>query len=400
MRNTNNALFFRLMRVLIVAIFLLFFATNSAYSQPRIGLWVESEGQNQPYNSLKGLEQLRAFASSGPYTDLYCQIYRGGRSWFPSMLADDTPYRKAMKQGFDPLVESIKLAKANGQKIHAWFNVMRVISNRDAPLFQVLGHKVALQDNYNQSLYHYKSGNPPKIGAKDYKLGTPGVWLEPSHAELRHYIVEQIREVLISYPELDGIHLDMIRQPIPLPQSKRPKKRIKFGHGNEVMKKYKEFAETSSVNNSDWKEWRRAQFSLLVFEIKEMMLETAPKKELSAAVIADYDRAMNWAYQDWRAWLRGGVIDTAIPMAYTSDRGLFSKLVKSSNSFGKHENIQIGLGAWLMLDKPKRFKDQIKLVLKSGLSGVNVFSYSNLQSQKGKRLVTTLSSVLEPKDKS
>ena len=211
---------FRVIKSLIVAIFLVFLLVNQAFSEPRIGLWVESEGNYQPYTNQKGFNHLKDLAREEIFTDLYCQVYRNGRSWFPSMLADDSPYREALKAGLDPLKDSIELAKSRGQKVHAWFNVMRIISNRRAPLFKVLGKDVTLHDNHNQSFFDYSlKGKAPRIGSREYSVGTPGIWLEPSSKKLRHYLVEQIREVLIAYPELDGIHLDMIRQPIAAKQS-------------------------------------------------------------------------------------------------------------------------------------------------------------------------------------
>ena len=71
----NRCLFF-------LACFLSFASSVSA--DPSLGLWIESEGTNQPFLSDSSFSSLKSFVEEGDYSDLYCQVYRNGRSWFPS----------------------------------------------------------------------------------------------------------------------------------------------------------------------------------------------------------------------------------------------------------------------------------------------------------------------------
>ena len=387
---------FRLFRAFIVANFLAFFIAQNAYASPdknplRVGLWVEAEGKVRPFESLESFTKFRDFSGRAQFTDLYCQVYRGGRSWFPSMLADDKPYRKALEGGLDPLRETIKLAKKRGQKVHAWINILRIINNRNAPLIKILGKEAVLTDNHGNSLLSYTAqGVPPGKLSSQYALGTPGYWLEPSHKPLRDYLVEQIKEVLVAYPELDGIHLDMMRQPIPSSKVQKPTSTLRFGSGKGPNEQYSEFSAAKKFSSYDWKEWRKAQYSLLVYEIREMLKQFAPEVELSAAVIADQTKAENWVFQDWKSWLKGGVIDTAVPMAYTSSKPVFKRYLNYASNGKNKADTQIGIGAWLMLNQPTRFSNQIKQVINSGMGGVTLFSYSNLMSKKGYRLINAL----------
>ena len=140
---TNFTYIFRLSICLVGALFIV---RSHGHAVPpesslQFGLWIEAEGQNKPFESLENFRSYLEYLDLDQFTDLYCQVYRGGRSWFPSMVADDKPYRDAYKQGFDPLRETIDKAHAKGQKVHAWLNMLRVAHNTKAPILQVIGRK-------------------------------------------------------------------------------------------------------------------------------------------------------------------------------------------------------------------------------------------------------------------
>ncbi len=69
----------------------------------RVGIWVEAENKNKPFISAKNYDELLRFLDSGAFSDVFVQVYRGGRSWYPSVLADDTPFRVAQQEGVSPL---------------------------------------------------------------------------------------------------------------------------------------------------------------------------------------------------------------------------------------------------------------------------------------------------------
>ena len=59
-------------------------------------------------------------ASALEVTDLFVQVYRGGRAWYDASLADSGPYRAMVQsQGADPLRALIAEAHARGLRVHA-----------------------------------------------------------------------------------------------------------------------------------------------------------------------------------------------------------------------------------------------------------------------------------------
>ena len=439
--STDSSILFRLILRVVGTIFFsvtVLFAPD-AHAAPRFGLWVEAEGKNKPFESLETFREHLKFTAEGGFTDLYCQVYRGGRSWFPSNLADDTPYRDAVKGGFDPLREIIDHAHARGQRVHAWINVLRATRNFDAPLFGLLGRDVALVDNYGTSLLDYDDeGLPPGELGKYFKLGTPGIWLDPSSNRLRRYLANIVREVLRAYPDIDGIHLDMIRFPfalatqpgrsLPAPLSFGYSPRAVhyfYGSRDEAAVRYlvvpdgskPSQAPNSKVNRTEkgvpsgnrkkatsptwlkgftqlphgekWEEWRRSQVTLVVFQIRDVLQMLAPDKELSAAVLAWKDRAYKNAFQDWQEWLDSGLIDTVIPMAYTKNVGLARELSKTAVTLaGSDRQALIGLGAWLLVNRSSELVAQVEGAKGVGAQGTVLFSFSNLFSDEGRRAVS------------
>ena len=223
---------------------LLFFSSILSAEEPRFGLWVESEGTNRPFDTKEHFERFLEISESGRFSDLYCQVYRRGRAWFPTLIADDLPYRTALRQGFDPLKDTIEAVHKKGGRVHAWLNVLRVQFNRDAALFKLYSEDAPLVDSYGNSLLSYEIGGSPPGEIRDLvRLGTPGYWLDPSSQKVRSYIVELVRALVTNYPELDGIHLDMLRFPmIALTDANLPiPKPLTFGYSERAKEHFAEY---------------------------------------------------------------------------------------------------------------------------------------------------------------
>ena len=283
-------------------------------------------------------------------------------------------------------------------------NTLRVAHNRRAPLLQVVGRSAALVDNYGNSLIDYSNeGIPPGKAGKYFRLGTPGIWLDPSSPGVRRYFLETIRDLVTTYPELDGVHLDMVRMPLGqrLVAGKGPFGGLRYGYSSASLARFRKEAQRQTaqgtgesnpkgselVDDSVWEEWKRTQITLLVFEVRELLNTLAPHMELSAAVIAWPERAHSLAFQDWERWLQGRIMNSVLPMSYTRDRKVLRRHSKHANKVASFGRVIMGLGAWLMVDNLSLMKQQVELALGEGSDGIALFSYSNLQSAQGERLV-------------
>ena len=99
---------------------------------------------------------------------------------------------------------------------------------------------------------------------------------------------------------------------------------------------------------------------------------------LSAAVASHVDRAYLSLAQDWKGWLEAGLIDVAVPMAYTLDDRLFRYQVESFASGPDADRIWPGLGVWLFAENPEGALEQLEILRAAGAAGEALFSYDSI----------------------
>ncbi len=123
-----------------------------------------------------------------------------------------------------------------------------------------------------------------------------------------------------------------------------------------------------------WDDFRRAQITGLVRRIYHAVKARRPEVVISAAVIADAEDAYAHRFQDWRSWLAEGVLDVAVPMAYTPDNGRFDQqIAEVRRAAGARERAWAGVGAYLNgLDGTL---EKIDLARANDAGGIVLFSY-------------------------
>ncbi|MDH3520418.1 MAG: family 10 glycosylhydrolase [Myxococcales bacterium] len=355
-------------------------------SAPR-ALWVLAEGHQRVLDHPERVPTLIEDARLLGATDLFVQVYRGGRAWFDSRLADATPYRSVHdSSGVDTLADLLHRAHVAGLRVHAWINLLSLASNRDAPLLRSLGAGAVLVDRLGRSLLDYPALDVPAPDRRYYRMGTPGLYLDPATPGLAEHLAATCGELLLGYPELDGLHLDYVRYPdvLPFAPGSRFGVGLDFGYGEGTRQRFAretgaEAPFGSSIRNADrWDEWRRDKVTELVQTIAARARQSHPAITLSAAVWTYEDRAYLALGQDWRRWLEEGLLDVAVPMAYTRDDRLFRYQVETFANLPRGDRIWIGLGTWLFSDEPARALEQLRRVEAAGAAGAALFSYDSI----------------------
>ncbi len=387
---------------LLGATLLLTLSPGAAMSYP-YGLWVEAEGSNRTLDDLGRLEAMLLTAARAGITHVYLQVYRGGRSWCPSTLADDEPYRRAlMRQGYDPLQFALGLAHAKGLRVHAWMNLFNLGRHRDGPLQARLGPAAMLRDNRGRSLLEYDNSRPPGDEGKWVMLDTPGYWLDPGDLEVQGALTALIQELVARYPALDGVHFDFIRYPyaVPTVPGSRYSNGLDFGYGERSIARFRTETGLSAFAAKDdstvaqrWDDWRREQLDRFLRQVRGRLKRLRRNLMISAALLAWPDRAYLSAYQDWRFWLEEGLLDHGIVMNYNRDSHLARYLSRQAVAFRGRSKLFVGLGAYALLDQPDLLARQVSDARQQGADGVVLFSYDNLM--KRERLVDQLASILK-----
>jgi uncharacterized lipoprotein YddW (UPF0748 family) len=327
----------------------------------RRGRWVLCEGSQRVLEHPERIPGLIEDARSLGATDLFVQVYRGGRAWFASTLADPAPYEGLIAAtGGDTLDALLGAAHAAGLRVHAWVNVLSLANRRDGPLLRELGPSAVLVDQAGRSVLDYPDLDVPEPDRRYYRMGTPALWLDPASPGVQDRLAATFAELVARYP-LDGLHLDYIRYPdvLPFTPGSRFGVGLDFGHGEASRERFR--VETGREppsppdrlgNSVLWDAWRRDQVTRLVARIRDDARVARPDIALSAAVWSYADRAYLSMGQDWRHWLEDALVDFAVPMAYTLDPRLFRYLAHELSAVGSPERVWIGLGAWLFAKRP------------------------------------------------
>ena len=353
----------------------------------RRGLWVLAEGSQRVLEHPERVPRLIEDAAALGATDLFVQVYRAGRAWFDSTHADATPHRQAAaKVGADPLAALIATAHDHGLRVHAWVNVLSLATRKDAPIVKALGSDAILVDRHGRSLLDYPEYDVPPPDRRYYRLGTPGLYLDPATPGLAEQLVATFAELVARYPALDGLHLDYIRYPDVLPFS--PGSRfgvgLDFGYGERSRARFRaetglEAPQGDSLRNADaWDSWRRERVDLLVRDIAGAARAASARLTLSAAVWSYADRAYLAMGQDFRRWLDEGWIDFAVPMAYTKDDRLLRYQAAAFAGSPHGERIWIGLGSWLFAKQPDGALRQIAIARQAGAPADALFSWDSI----------------------
>jgi len=353
----------------------------------RMGLWVPCEGSVRVLDDPERIPRLIEAAHALGVSDLFVQVYRGGRAWFDSSVADATPYQEALRRsGRDPLEALLVAADAAGLRVHAWANTLSLSTRRDAALLERLGPEAIQVDRHGRSVLDYPDLEIPQPDRSWYRMGTRQVWLDPAAPSVAATLSEILGELVARYPALDGVHLDYVRYPdvLPFVPGSRFGVGLDFGYGEASRQSFR--AETGreapfgdSIRNANaWDDWRRDQVTGVVQSVASAVRGAKPDLEMSAAVWAYADRAYLAIFQDWRGWLDEGLIDFAVPMMYTLDDRLLRYMATAAHGGVAGDRIWIGLGAWLFDRRPEGARAQLDLVRSLSPPGIALFSYDAL----------------------
>lgn len=349
------------------------------------GLWILAEGSVRVLDDPARIDAVVARALALGATDLFVQVYRGGRAFYPGPdFVERAP--GVSETGPDTLRMLLDAAREHGLRVHAWVNALSLSTRRDARMIEDLGREIVLVDRQGRSLLDYPDFDLPEPDRRFYRMGTRGLYLDPASPAVRERTIATFRDLVLRYPELDGLHLDYIRHPGVLPFS--PGSRfgvgLDFGYGEATRALYR--AETGNPDPIDgapagvvrrsnaWDDWQRQQVTNLVEEIARETRAARPGLVVSAAVIAYVDRAYLSLAQDWRRWLESGALDLVMPMVYTVDDRLLRYQLETFAGWSLAERIWPGLGSWLFAENPKRALAQLGLLQEAGFSGEMLFS--------------------------
>jgi uncharacterized lipoprotein YddW (UPF0748 family) len=352
------------------------------------GLWVV----RWTMSSERQVRDMVEHAAAAGFNTLIVQVRGRGDAYYLSSLEP----RAESLQGppdFDPLALTIREAHLRGMAVHAWVNTHLVwgpappprspfhLVNANPewlavprPLARDLYGADPRRSDYFEALRRYAAERPQTV---------EGIYSSPSHPEVRARLLAVWMDLLARY-DLDGLHFDYIRYPsAEFDYSRGALERFRSWVAHRIGAERLADLDRAAARDplafttalpAEWDEFRRDQITSLVAEIYREVKTRRPDMVVSAAVVAEPETAYGTRFQDWQGWLREGIIDIAVPMAYTPDNGRFQSLVRSARrAAGDRGRVWAGIGAYL--DTPAGTISKIDLARTEDAGGVVLFSY-------------------------
>lgn len=326
---------------------------NSSAERVR-AMWVTAWSLKNP----KQIDQIISDAQKYEFNQIFVQVrYRGDALYTPNKYSKNflNPEAKSYvlieSGGFDPLQYFIDKTKGSKIEIHAWATIF-VASTRDLTKLA----KDHLYFKHSDWITYLKNGKPMSNEMNE------GAFLDAGIAEVQKYILNILSDIVQNY-EISGLQLDYIRYPDTL-----------SGFNPIAIKQYKK-------SNLTFSEWKVEQINQFVQNAYKQLKAINPNLQVSAAVIAEPNKAINQYSQDWPSWLQNKYIDKVYLMAYNSSNKSFHHLVdKVDNLKVDNSKIVFGLRAWKETTEYPAFRinEKLSILRKHGYKDFAFYSYMGM----------------------
>jgi uncharacterized lipoprotein YddW (UPF0748 family) len=240
-------------------------------------------------------EQIRDYvnkaADAGIQFLLPCGKTTSGMAYY------DSDILPRVRPELDSLAVLIEAAHKRGLEVHPW---------------------VCVNSEGGASPSQFLQSHPElcMVNSKGERVGA----LDPSSPEARAYIASVIREIATRY-EIDGISLDYVRYASPgrFCYCERCKKEFKAATGLDCSKAYEAAPGTDLWRK--WRLWRQRQLLAEMEEIRRTLKDARPDATLSMYVWGAHTYGSRYdTCQDWKTWIRKGLLDWINPSGYVYNR--------------------------------------------------------------------------------
>jgi uncharacterized lipoprotein YddW (UPF0748 family) len=321
------------------------------------GMWVVRYDMASPESINGAIEMAKRLNINA----LFVQVNGRGEAYYDSKILPRAP---GITQGFDPLAYTISQAHAAGIEVHAWINAYTISSIENRPM----AHEHVLNRHPEWVMYDKDGRSMKDYSGQVLSERLVAIYLDPGLKESQDYVYDICYELVQKYP-VDGLHFDYLRYP-----------GRDFGYNPMSVAKFRsENGGEPSKMEEEWDRWRCSQVTELLRRTYSGLKVIKPDLKISAAVVSDLSSARDNFFQDWRSWLREGILDFIVLMAYSEDSSAVERQAGTAVAVSNGVPVYMGLGAYKMVGRPDLLEKQIHIARKAGASGVVLFSYGSMK---------------------
>jgi uncharacterized lipoprotein YddW (UPF0748 family) len=354
-------------------------------------LWVRSGSLSTP----AAVAAMVATAKQGRFNTLLVQVRARGDAYFNGGLEPRATVLATQPDSFDPLALTLRLAHAQGLRVHAWIDIGVVSSATWLPesrahvvyrhpewlmVPRALARDMALLDA-NGQLYLDKLLRWTRAQGADVE----GLYLSPVPEEAAAATVAIVADIVARYP-VDGVHLDYARYPnadfdyslgaLEAFRADILRRLAASALAPKNLPDEQDLVGWTETFADEWCAFRRDRLTSLVARIRESVKARRPDVIVSAAVPPDPVDAATRRLQDWAVWLDEGLLDVVCPMAYTGDRAAFAAQVDHVREIAGPRPVWAGIGAYRL--SASDTVENIRIARRLGAAGIILFSYDAL----------------------
>ena len=304
------------------------------------------------------LDTIMANAKAGNFNSVVLQMRGDTTTLYPS---PNEPLSSliTLGTGDDPLRYALDAGHALGLKVHCYFNTHVCTA--------------AFASTHQSWLIADAAGTPQSATVDGYW------WLAPGNPDVQQYLRTQVMYLVNTYPDLDGIHFDRIRNPEPVYSHDAVSEARRLGGANP-----------GALNFDDWTSdqitrWLRDVYAQVHSVNPTLQLSAAPLGLYAASAYPGYSTGYYYGkprHQDAKAWLAAGAIDWIAPQCYWPDGGGkpdFSDLVPDWQAAANGRHIYPGMSCSADADSTET-KNEITSARGFGCQGTMVWSYGAANS--------------------
>jgi len=311
-------------------------------------------------SSPEEVDQLLDLAHQYNFNQIFFQTRYRGDALYQANRTDST-YKNTehlcytvKDSTFDPLAYAIKKAKPMGIEIHAWVTVF-VVTPHD--LWKIQPDHIYYK--HTDWMTYNRAGQAMKNDVAE------GAFFDVGVPAAREYFKNVVSDIVSNYA-IDGVQFDYIRYPD-----------SSYGHNPIALNEY-----AKVKGEVAWPKWKQQQLNQFVKELYTQIKSINPKVQVSAAVIANRDKALNKYSQDWPLWLSKKYIDKVYLMAYNTSNTSFSRLIEDVSKIKAQKKMVIVLRAWPpsgSLYPVSKINEKILITKKYHFKSVGFYSYSGMR---------------------